>query len=142
MLSGFRSVKRIYFFQNIIIITGLKEKLWSIFFFFFLFFIIMILKWFLNLLTAFVTWSVAMKLLSLLLTMISRYFQVWNNIDEEFVKNFCYSLIFLRDNFFFDERYFRFCFYFISKKWLYRLSKGFVMRDVSRININKEIIFF
>ena len=30
------------------------------------------------------------------ITMISRYFQVWNNIDEKFVKNFCYSLIFCR----------------------------------------------
>ena len=30
----------------------------------------------------------------IIITMISRYFQVLNNIDEKFVKNFCYSLIF------------------------------------------------
>ena len=30
----------------------------------------------------------------IVITMISRYFQVWNNIDEKFLKNFCYSLIF------------------------------------------------
>ena len=30
----------------------------------------------------------------IIITMISKYFEVWNNIDEKFVKNFCYSLIF------------------------------------------------
>ena len=72
----------------------------------------------------------------IVITMISRYFQVWNNIDEKFVKNFCYSLIFCNYffwNYFlltFLERYFRFCFYFISKKWLYQLRKGFALCDV------------
>ena len=50
----------------------------------------------------------------IIITMISKYFQVWNNIDEKFVKIFCCSLIFrnyffwnyflftlLPDNFFF-----------------------------------------
>ena len=90
----------------------------------------------------------------IIINMISRYFQVWKNIGEKFVKNFCYSLIFcnyffwnyfrltfLGDNFFFDERYFRFCFFFVSKKWLYRLPKGFVICDVTRINITKEVLF-
>ena len=31
---------------------------------------------------------------TIIITMIGRYFQVWNNIDEKFVKDFCYSLIF------------------------------------------------
>ena len=53
------------------------------------------------------------------ITMISRYFQVWNNINEKFVKKF-----------------------FISKKWLYHLPKGFVICDVTRINITKEVITF
>ena len=55
----------------------------------------------------------------IIITMISRYFQVWNNINEKFVKKF-----------------------FISKKWLYRLPKGFVICDVTRINITKEVITF
>ena len=91
----------------------------------------------------------------IIITMISRYFQVWNNIDEKLVKNFCYSLIFcnyffwsyflltfLGDNFFFDKRYFRFCFYFIIKKWFYLLPKGFVICDVTRINITSQKFFF
>ena len=44
--------------------------------------------------------------------------------------------------FFFDECYFRFCFYFICKKWLYRLPKDFVLCDVARINITKEVLIF
>ena len=72
----------------------------------------------------------------IIITMISRYFQVWNSIDEKFVKNLCYSLIFcnyffwnyfllafLGDSLFLDVRYFGFCFYFISKKWLYLFQK-------------------
>ena len=55
----------------------------------------------------------------IIITMISRYFQVWNNINEKFVKKF-----------------------FISKKWLYRLPKGFVICDVTLINITKEVITF
>ena len=35
----------------------------------------------------------------IIITMISRYFEVWNNVDEKFVKNFFYSLIFC--NYFF-----------------------------------------
>ena len=37
----------------------------------------------------------------IIITLISRYFQVWNDIDEKFVKNFCYSLIFC--NYFFGN---------------------------------------
>ena len=44
--------------------------------------------------------------------------------------------------FFFDERYFRICFYFISKKWLYRLPIYFAVCDVTRINITKEVLLF
>ena len=47
--------------------------------------------------------------------MVSRYFQVWNNADEKFVKTFCYSLILCN--------YFRFCFYFISKNGFTILQK-------------------
>ena len=68
----------------------------------------------------------------------------------------CYSLIFcnyfflnyflltfLGDNFFFfDKSYFRFCFYFISEKWLYRLPRGFVICHVTRINITKEVLLY
>ena len=54
MLKDFSSVNSVYFFQNIIIIYGTK---WKTLIIFFLFFIIMITEWFLNLLTAFVTWS-------------------------------------------------------------------------------------
>ena len=43
---------------------------------------------------------------------------------------------------FFDKFYFRFCFYFINKKWLYRRQEGFVICDVTRINITKEILLF
>ena len=73
----------------------------------------------------------------IIIAMISRYFQVCDDIDEKCVKNCCYSLIFCDyfflelfpldlsgKHFFFDKRYFRFCFYFISKKWLYRLPTG------------------
>ena len=45
-------------------------------------------------------------------------------------------------SFFFDERYFRICFYFISKKWLYRLPIYFAVCDVTRINITKEALLF
>ena len=74
----------------------------------------------------------------IIITMISRYFQVWKNTDEKLVKNFCFSLIFcnyffwnyfpltfLGDFFFFDKRYYRFRFYFICKKLLLPSSKGF-----------------
>ena len=37
----------------------------------------------------------------IIITMISRYFQVWKNIDEKLVKNFCFSLIFC-NNFFWN----------------------------------------
>ena len=30
----------------------------------------------------------------IIITLIGRYFQFWNNIDEKFVQNFCYSLVF------------------------------------------------
>ena len=43
---------------------------------------------------------------------------------------------------FFDERYFRLCFYFSSKKWLYRLPKGFVICYITCINITKEVLLF
>ena len=76
----------------------------------------------------------------IIITMISIYFQVRNNIDEKFVKNFL--LTFLGDNAFFDKRCLRLYFYLISKKWLYRLLTGFVICDVSRINITKEILHF
>ena len=74
----------------------------------------------------------------IIITMISRYFQVWKNTDEKLVKNFCFSLIFcnyffwnyflltfLGDFFFFDKRYYRFRFYFICKKLLLPSSKRF-----------------
>ena len=53
-----------------------------------------------------------------------------------------FLLTFLEDEFFLNKRYFRFCFYFISKKWLYRLPKGFVICDVARINIIKQVLLF
>ena len=44
--------------------------------------------------------------------------------------------------FFLDKRYFSFCYYFISKKWLYRLPKGFVVCDVTCLNVTKEFPLF
>ena len=90
----------------------------------------------------------------IVITAISRCFQVWNNIDEKFVKNFYCSLnfsnhilwsyfllIFLGDNFFWWGCS-RFCFCFISKKWLYHLPKGFAICNGTRINITKEDLLF
>ena len=58
-----------------------------------------------------------------------------------FLNLFCLDLP-GRQLFFFDKCYFRFCFYFISKKRRYRLPKGFFIFDVTHINITKEVHLF
>ena len=91
----------------------------------------------------------------IIITMISRYFQVWKNTDEKLVKNFCFSLIFC--NYFFWN-YFLLTFlgdFFFSisvtidsvfilsvKNCFYRLPKGFVICNVTGINITKEVLLF
>ena len=138
-------MKSIYLFQNIIISHGTKRK--TLIIFFFLFFIIMILGWFLNLLTAFITWSSV--------AMISGYFQVWSNIDKKFVINFRYILIFctyffwnyflltfLGDNFFSISVILDLVFILSVKNGFTVFKKSFVIGDVIRINITKEILPF
>ena len=68
-----------------------QRKYWSIFL---LFFIITILGWFLNLFRAFATLSLVSYYEISIIIVISRYFQVWNYINQKLIKNFCYSLIF------------------------------------------------
>ena len=116
-------------------------------YFFFLFFMIMILGWFLNLLTAFITWSSV--------PMISRYFQVWNNTYKKFVKNFCYILIFcmyffwnyflltfLGDNFFSISVILNFVFILSVKNGFTVFKKSFAIGDAIRINITTEVLPF
>ena len=55
----------------------------------------------------------------------------YKNIEQQNV----FSLDLPGNNFFSNKCYFRFSFYFICEKRLYRLPKGFVICDVTRINI-------
>ena len=95
MLRLFCRVKNFYFFQNFIIIYGTKSKTLIIFF--------LVLYHNDTLMISKLIDSVYNLAISgdeiIIITMISRYFQVWKNIDEKLVKNFCYSLIFC--NYFF-----------------------------------------
>ena len=93
----------------------------------------------------------------MIISMISKYFQVWNNIDEKIFKNFCYSLIFCNyffrnyflltfqgDNFIFGifgNCYFTFCFYFIGKKG-FTVFKKVLVSVMSLISILLQKIFF
>ena len=116
MLKDFSSVNSVYFFQNIII-YGTK---WKTLIIFFLFFIIMIPGWFLNLLTAFVTWSsVTMESLPkpwsvdvfkfgtiLIKILLKTSATTWSSVII-----FCEAISFDlpgRQFFFFDKRYFVF----------------------------------
>ena len=108
-MRGFCSFKSIYFSPKIIISYWTKGKTLIIFF---LVFdqndILMIAK----LIDSVSNFAISGDGI-IIITLISRYFQVWNDIDEKFVKNVCYRLIscnyffgncflltFLGDNFF------------------------------------------
>ena len=87
-----------------------------------------------------------------IITLVSGYFQFWNNVDKRFVKNSLINpdllkLLFLkpfpldlpRIQLFFH--YFRFCFYFISKKDFTVIRKVF-LSVMSALLITKAVILF
>ena len=144
MLTRFCTIESFYFLQYIIITCWTESKT-LMNFFLVLYFIMMILRGFLNLLRAFVMRAFVISGDEFsIIPMISRYFQVWKDIDEKFFKKILLQPDLLKLFFLklfpldlparqpsLDKCYRRFCFYFISKKRFYCLSKGFVICDVT-----------
>ena len=83
----------------------------------------------------------------IILTMISRYFQVWNNIDKKFAKSFCYRLIFcnyfswnyflltiLWDNCFLDRR--------LDFVFILSVKNGFTVSQKVLLSVMSLVLIF